>query len=334
MTISLTGGFGLGVGERVVDGAALGPLGALALAVLVVERHRPVPRDELADILWGDDLPATWQPSLRSVVSRVRRRLEAVGFGNEAMISAHGCYRLRLPADAAVDVEEVGADLAGAIEALACGDWARAGQLARAASDVAARRFLPGVKGLWVEHRQAELDELGLQALEIVSHAASAVGDHATAIRPAEAAVTAQPLRESAHVRVIAAQSCAGNRAEALRAWERCRTVLAEELGVSPSPTTEAAYLALLGGDSLADAPPLTNLRAQLSSFVGRAEQLVQVEELLGRTRLLTLVGPGASERRAWRLKSAPRRSSATATVSGSWSLPRSPTTRWLRPTC
>jgi SARP family transcriptional regulator, regulator of embCAB operon len=37
-----------------------------------------------------------------------------------------------------------------------------------------------------------------------------------------------------------------GNRAEALRAYERCRVLLAEELGVGPSPATEEVYLKIL----------------------------------------------------------------------------------------
>jgi DNA-binding SARP family transcriptional activator len=42
------------------------------------------------------------------------------------------------------------------------------------------------------------------------------------------------------------AHAAAGNRADALRAYERCRCLLAEELGVSPSPQTEAVYLDIL----------------------------------------------------------------------------------------
>ena len=85
---------------------ALGPLATLALAFLVVQRHRPVPREELAEILWDEVLPATWEPSLRSIVSRVRRWLDASGLGSETIMASKGCYRLHLPVGAVVDLEE------------------------------------------------------------------------------------------------------------------------------------------------------------------------------------------------------------------------------------
>lgn len=54
------------------------------------------------------------------------------------------------------------------------------------------------------------------------------------------------PLREAGYQRLMRAQAAAGHRAEALRAYQACRRVLSEELGVDPSPETEALYLELL----------------------------------------------------------------------------------------
>ena len=288
--ISLSGRIGVEVGDEVVDGAALGPLGGLALAFLVTERRRPVTRDELAEVLWGEALPPSWEASLRAVVSRVRRRLEAAGLVGDVITGGGGCYQLHLPQGAGIDVEEAAADLEAARDAVARGDWGPAQERAGAAADTAGHGFLPGLGGLWVERRQAELHELRVSALEILADAASAGGDHAAALAAAEAAVAAEPLRESTHLRVMAAHAGAGNPAEALRAYERCRVVLAEELGVSPSERVQAAYEAMLAGGTNT---PATNLRPELSSFVGRAEARRDIEKLLGPARLLTLVGPG-----------------------------------------
>ncbi|MDQ2825721.1 MAG: tetratricopeptide repeat protein, partial [Actinomycetota bacterium] len=135
---------------------------------------------------------------------------------------------------------------------------------------------------------------LGAQA-----DAAAACRDWAGAQRAAEEAVTVEPFRESAHLRLMEAHAGAGNRGEALRAYERCRQLLADELGVSPSASTEAAYVVLLGDEPVATAaaagppPPVTSLPLQLTRLVGRDEELTAVEKALGDSRLLTLTGTG-----------------------------------------
>ena len=89
------------------------------------------------------------------------------------------------------------------------------------------------------------------------SAAASAAGDAAGAVAAAERAVALQPFRESAYVRLMAAHSAAGNRGEALRAYERCRKALAEELGVDPSPREAGEEVVQVERADLEDhAPP------------------------------------------------------------------------------
>jgi DNA-binding SARP family transcriptional activator len=60
-------------------------------------------------------------------------------------------------------------------------------------------------------------------------------------------AVTIEPLREAGWRRLMALHAENGDRASALRVYERCRKTLAEELGVRPAPETEARYTELLG---------------------------------------------------------------------------------------
>ena len=276
VTINLLGRLALDVDGTAADVARLGDLGRLAFAYLVLERRRPVPRDELADVLWGENLPATWEASLRGVLSRVRATLTAAGLPAGALAGRLGCYQLHLPGDAEVDVESVGGVTA---------------ETAATAARLAALQFLPGASGPWVERRQADVAAARVRALELVAQAASAAGDHGAAVAAAEEAAGLAPLQESAHQGLIAAHARAGDRAGALRVYARWREALADELGVDPSPETEALYLSLLG-----DGPAPTgagNLPAERTSFVGRDDDLADLARLLPGTRLLTLTGPG-----------------------------------------
>jgi SARP family transcriptional regulator, regulator of embCAB operon len=66
------------------------------------------------------------------------------------------------------------------------------------------------------------------------------------AVRHATQAVNLEPFRETSYQLLMQAYAAVGNRAEALRAYERFRKLLSEELGVSPSVQTEAVYLDIL----------------------------------------------------------------------------------------
>lgn len=68
----------------------------------------------------------------------------------------------------------------------------------------------------------------------------------AEAVQAAEDALAIEPFRETTYQPLMRVHAGAGNRAEALRAYQRCRDVLAEELGVPPSAETEAAYSAIV----------------------------------------------------------------------------------------
>ena len=116
--------------------------------------------------------------------------------------------------------------------------------------------------------------------------------DCGAAVAAAEQAIALAPLRESAHARLMAAHASGGNRAAALRAYEACRRVLADELGVGPSPETYELYVRLLR-DEPQRASAATNLPPERTSFVGRAGQIDELRRLLTSTRPVTLTGPG-----------------------------------------
>ncbi|MFE0642325.1 BTAD domain-containing putative transcriptional regulator [Streptomyces sp. NPDC058877] len=220
----------------------------VAFARLLLERASGTDRCQLAETVWPEGLPDTWASALRSVVSRVRTFVTTPGDppGSTPLVAQGGRYVLRIPQDAAVDVECAETAVTEAAEAYAEGGYAVAQQLAAGAVTNLRGSFLSSHEGEWVNAMREQLEELRLKALETASLASSALGDEHHALRYAEEAVRRAPFRESAYRCRMTAHTRAGNRAEALRSYQQLREVLAEELGIDPAPETEAAYLELL----------------------------------------------------------------------------------------
>jgi basic membrane lipoprotein Med (substrate-binding protein (PBP1-ABC) superfamily)/DNA-binding SARP family transcriptional activator len=213
----------------------------------VVEHGRAVPRGELADVLWGDAPPATWEKALSVLVSKLRSLLAEAGIdGASALTAAFSCYTLELPAGTWVDVLAAEAAEREAEGFLAADKLAEATLAAELAESLAGSPFLPGDDGPWVEAKRRELAEVRTRALGVLAEASLKAGNPAGAVRWAELAVEAEPFRESGYRRLMEAHITAGNRAEALQVYERCRRLLADELGAYPSPETEAIYRDLL----------------------------------------------------------------------------------------
>ncbi|MGH9110743.1 MAG: ATP-binding protein, partial [Acidimicrobiales bacterium] len=260
------------------------PLGGanppVAAALLTLERAQGVSREHLADALWPEGLPATWDSALRTAVSRVRSWVTAaLPPGAASPVEARGGrYRLRFPAgaDVVVDVELAERSLAEARRALTRGDAAAALWLADDAAHRLRAPLLPDHHGDWVDDQRDRLFAQSVVALETASQAATVTGDTAAALAAADEAVQRAPLRESAHRCRMAAHAAAGNRAEALRAYQRLRRVLADELGVDPAAETEAAYLELLGPapPTRQAAEPQDRGPAAPPPFVGRESEL------------------------------------------------------------
>jgi ABC-type transport system substrate-binding protein/DNA-binding SARP family transcriptional activator len=236
-----------------------GRQGRLLFAYLVAEQARAVPRDELAEALWGENLPATWDKALSVLVSKLRVLLAEHGIaGGSALTGAFGCYRLELPEGSWVDVVAAAGAAEDAEDAIASGDLQRARGAAAVAASLVREPFLPAEDGSWVEEKRRELTEVRLRALDVLAEASIRSGEAQEAAKWAEQAVALEPFRETGYRRLMQAHIAAGNRAEALRVYERCRRLLSDELGTYPSPETESTYRALLEAPAqLAVAAPL-----------------------------------------------------------------------------
>ena len=244
-------------GVVIDDGNFPGRQGRLLFAYLVTEQGRPVPRDELAEALWGESLPATWEKALTVAASKLRGLLTSAGLdGATALTGAFGCYRLELPAGSWVDVLAAADGAREAEEALLDGRLEEARAAAERAASLVRQPFLPGEEGAWVDGMRRELADIRGRALSVLADACLRSGAADEAVRWTEQAIALAPFHETGYRRLMEAHAVAGNRAEALQVYERCRRLLAEELGAYPSPETESIYRALLEAPLAAAGPP------------------------------------------------------------------------------
>ena len=247
LRVFLAGRVALEAGGRVVDERSLpGLQGRVVLALLVAERERPLARVELADELWAGGLPAAWDPALRAVISKVRAALAGVGLAGDELSGTFGVYRLHLPPGTWVDLEAAAAALHRAETLARAGQADQACGWALAARAIGARPLLPGADGPWVTRWRARLRDVHLRSLEVLADVWVRRGEPGLAVADAEEALRLEPFRESAFRTLMRAHAAAGNRAEALRVYQRCRDLLAEELGVDPSRETEGLYLGIM----------------------------------------------------------------------------------------
>ncbi|HSJ24144.1 MAG TPA: BTAD domain-containing putative transcriptional regulator [Longimicrobiales bacterium] len=237
------------------NGVLLGPdafpgqQGRAAFALLAGEAGSPVSRNVLADALWPGRPPRAWNAALNSIISKLRATLGGVGLdGAAVLLSGGGCYELRLPAGSWIDHAAALDAIHEAESALKDGDPARAYGPSAVAHHIARRPFLPGEEGAWFEQRREKMASILARALECRAAVYLWNDEHALAVEAAREAVALHPFRETGWQLLMRAHAAAGNTAEALRSYDRCRRLIADELGVPPSRETQAVHGELLAG--------------------------------------------------------------------------------------
>ena len=244
-----------------VGGARLRTL----LIRLALDPGRIVSTDALIDAVWGDDPPSGAANALQALVSRLRRALP-----DETLRAEPTGYLLR----AETDVDEFESLIAAGRFDDALSLW-RGDPL----PDVADAEFArAAVVRLTERHTGATEESFARRGVS-----AGMLGE-------LEAFAAAHPLRERPHALLISALAGSGRQADAVAVYEGLRRRLGDELGLDPSPELAEAYAAMLRGDRSTG-----NVRAALTSFVGREAEIATITSLVRGTRLLTLVGPGGA---------------------------------------
>jgi predicted ATPase/DNA-binding SARP family transcriptional activator len=271
-----------------VTGARLRTL----LTRLALDAGRPVGFGVLVDALWGDEPPADEANALQTLVSRLRRALG----GPDTVVQSQAGYRLAVERDAvdAARFERLAADGA---QALRAGDTREAARVLAVALALWRGPALADSTGEALLPFAARLEDLRLAAAVDRIDADLAIGDPAVLVPELEALAAAHPLHERVAGQLMRALGASGRQADALIAYDRLRARLADELGVDPGADVQQIHVELLRGEiaSRPRPPRRTNLKAQLTSFVGREEEVARIGKSLEQHRLVTLVGPGGA---------------------------------------
>jgi DNA-binding SARP family transcriptional activator len=153
-----------------VTPALRGRQGRVLLAYLVLNRGRPVSRDELIAALWPQRPPADPSAALRTQLSRLRSAL------GTAALAGRDTVELHLPDATWVDVEAAEQAIQAAEAAVASSEWKDAWAHATVALNISTRPFLAGFDAPWVEEVRRELAELQTRARESIARAGIGLG--------------------------------------------------------------------------------------------------------------------------------------------------------------
>jgi predicted ATPase/DNA-binding SARP family transcriptional activator len=261
------------------------------LTALALRPDRVVPKASLVDWIWGEDPPADAANALQRLVSRLRKVLP-----EGAIEGQPDGYRLRVAPDA-VDAARF-EHLVSAAQARTEDASLRA-RLLREALELwrgAAMQDVGLPDSAAFDAAVIRLEELRLTAAEERADAEITLGRGAELVTELSDLVAAHPVRERLVAALMRALVAAGRDSEALLVYQRAREALADALGVDPSPELAALHVALLRGElGRREETRKTNLRAELTSFVGKDADVGAVRELIAARRLTTLIGPGGS---------------------------------------
>lgn len=261
-----------------------GPKPRTLLAVLLLADGRPVPAEQLISELWGDEPPASATTVLQVYISGLRKL-----FGDRLRRMAGG-YALAVQP--------------GELDATAFADLTDTARRSVESDPATASAGLTKALELWqgeplsgtadspaVHAARVRLAEQRMAAIEDRFSCELALGRHEQMVSELAELATANPMRERLTRQLMLAYYRSGRTADAERAFEEHRA----ELDTEPSDRLTALAEAIRRRDPTLDAPAGLVLPLPASRFIGRRRELDRLERLLGRTRLLTLTGPGGT---------------------------------------
>ncbi|WP_250004812.1 BTAD domain-containing putative transcriptional regulator [Actinoplanes sp. M2I2] len=286
----------LGRVRLVVDGVEVrirGRRERAVLALLLAARRRVVPVDRLIEDIWGDDAGDSTPGSLQVAISRLRTLIEPdrpKGAEPAVLVTSGSGYVLLAPPET-VDLEQFTALVLDADAELSAGRPDQTLRLCDEAAELwAGLPFGETVQADVIRAETARLDDLRLRSRELRSQALLGLGRPALATGELESLVLAHPFRERLWELLVLALYHSGRQGDALAALRRARDVLADELGIDPSPALrklEADVLAqsVAGHPGAVPAAPVRDIvpGAAEPALVGRSSAVADLRAGLER---------------------------------------------------
>jgi DNA-binding SARP family transcriptional activator/tetratricopeptide (TPR) repeat protein len=270
------------------------------LATLALHGGEVVSAGRLAEMVWGKEAPPTAVNTLQAHVSYLRTVL-----GSKTAIRARAPgYLLDLggdPSDAHVAERLLQKGTSSA-------DPAQGVRHLRAALALWRGQPLADVTGqAWLEEQAVRLDLLHLQVRRALAEVRLAAGEHAALVPELEDMAAESPLDEQVHGQLMLALYRCGRQADALAVFRRLRAMLAQQLGIDPSPMLRDLQTAILRQDEVLAVPARSPaylaarpvpVPAQLPSavpgFAGRAAELASLDAALAQAEREHLAGAAA----------------------------------------
>ncbi|MEO0537612.1 MAG: BTAD domain-containing putative transcriptional regulator [Cyanobacteria bacterium P01_A01_bin.123] len=210
------------------------------LAYLLTYRHTSQSRQQIAHSLWPDSPDGQGRTNLRKELHNLRRHLPNADDYLQVNTNMLG-WQTSSPFW--LDVATFEQSLTAAETS---SDTTTARQQLEQAVALYTGGLLPSLDDEWILPVRETLHQRFIQALAQLVETLNQAGKYQTALPYAEQLLRLDPLREPTYQQLMQLCNRLGDRAMALQIYQQCMSILREELGIDPSPTTQEMYRALL----------------------------------------------------------------------------------------
>jgi DNA-binding SARP family transcriptional activator len=273
--VELLGGFRISCKGVQVTAVNTSRMQAL-LAYLLLNAGSTVSRQELAFLFWPDSSDPQARTNLRQLLHHFRSAWPSV---ENYIESDAQTVRWRTEDSFTLDVSEFETTFVRADEAHQREDSSTERRAFLGCLDLYRGDLLPGLHDEWIGTHRERLKLKYSGALERLIALFEQARDYPAAIRHAESLLSQDPFQETVYQAIMRLHGLNGDRAEALRAYERCATVLHRELGVEPGVATRRIRDQISRASMLPHSSSEVPARSSEPALVGREPEWTRLLE-------------------------------------------------------